>query len=296
MFNVTNVTNVTKVTQSRHRLGIPLQRAVRTAERSSWVVQLTGQLGLTGPGRVIDSRRLYGRQGRLTLAMLVLERHRPVSRYELTDVLWPNGPPRTWDPALRGVISKVRRFVSTAGLPCTLSAGGDGTYRFQMAPPVGVDIESGQANLEAGKRALGHDNPVRAVALACEAREVATQPFLPDVQGDWVSGVRERLKETLLWTHCLLGEAYARLGRHGLAARSAESAIALEPFREVSHRLLIWIHTRAGNRAEAVRAYHRCRALLLDELGVEPAVETTALHLAVLRHEPLPAPDDRMSR
>jgi SARP family transcriptional regulator, regulator of embCAB operon len=38
-----------------------------------------------------------------------------------------------------------------------------------------------------------------------------------------------------------------------------------------------------GNRAEAVRVYHRCRHLLREQLGVEPSPQTQDLFLKVLR-------------
>ena len=44
-------------------------------------------------------------------------------------------------------------------------------------------------------------------------------------------------------------------------------------------------HATAGNPAEALRVYDRFRRLLADELGVQPAVETAALHRMLLRNE-----------
>jgi hypothetical protein len=68
-----------------------------------------------------------------------------------------------------------------------------------------------------------------------------------------------------------------------LAAQVAREAIALEPFRESSHQRLMRCEAALGNRAEAVRVYHRCREMLRDELGVEPSPETRAQFLKLLR-------------
>jgi DNA-binding SARP family transcriptional activator len=43
-------------------------------------------------------------------------------------------------------------------------------------------------------------------------------------------------------------------------------------------------HTVAGNRAEALRVYAKCRQLFRDELGSEPSTETTVF-LSILRSE-----------
>ena len=62
----------------------------------------------------------------------------------------------------------------------------------------------------------------------------------------------------------------------------AEEALRLEPFRESTYRTLMRANA-AGNRAEALRVYQRCRDLRAEELGVDPSRETEGLYLGVLR-------------
>jgi SARP family transcriptional regulator, regulator of embCAB operon len=42
-------------------------------------------------------------------------------------------------------------------------------------------------------------------------------------------------------------------------------------------------HFTTGNRAEALRAYERCRVLLAEELGVGPSPATEEVYLKILR-------------
>jgi hypothetical protein len=49
-------------------------------------------------------------------------------------------------------------------------------------------------------------------------------------------------------------------------------------------------HAAAGNHAEALRVYERCRRFLADELGAYPSPETDALNRRLLAERP-PAPD-----
>jgi DNA-binding SARP family transcriptional activator len=219
--------------------------------------------------------------------MLVLERHRPVPRAELAELLWPDGLIRTWEPAVRCVVSKVRGFLITCGLADTISHGDDGTYQLLLPDGVEVDVESADSAVAAARRELDDGHPRRASELAEQARGIAAMPFFPDAHGEWVDGMRDRMQEMLLWSHCVLGEAYTRDGRHELALQALGRAIELAPFREPTYRLLMRAHMAAGSRAEAVRAYHRCRGFLADELGLEPAADTTTLYLALLRDEPV---------
>ena len=52
----------------------------------------------------------------------------------------------------------------------------------------------------------------------------------------------------------------------------------LEPTSEWAHRHVIAALAERGDRASAIRAYHRCVELLANELAVEPAAETHALY------------------
>jgi hypothetical protein len=68
-----------------------------------------------------------------------------------------------------------------------------------------------------------------------------------------------------------------------LATRDAELVLELEPFRETAYRLLMRAHVGAGNPAEALRVYERCRGLIQEELGVSPSPETEAVYLGIIR-------------
>lgn len=249
-------------------------------------IQLAGRVTVASAHTVVDERLLCGRQARLIFALLVIERDRAVHRDELAEALWPHELPRTWDAALRGVVSKVRAFVTVAGLSDNAApSGGCGSYQLHLPPDVMVDVEFARSAVESAEQALREGYPARAIALAEQARAIAVRPFLPDAKGRWVDGVRDRLREVLLWALCVLSDGYAQRGRYQLAVRTAEDAIELEPFRERMHQLLMQVHVAAGNPAEALRAYDRCRRILAEELGVYPAAETAALHLALLRNE-----------
>lgn len=43
------------------------------------------------------------------------------------------------------------------------------------------------------------------------------------------------------------------------------------------------LHSRAGNRAEALRVFGRCRELLREELGTSPSPQTEAVYLEILK-------------
>src|SRR5919202_919224 len=79
-------------------------------------VSLGGRMGIDVDGRPVDVSAL-GRLGQLFCAYLVCERHRPVTRDELAELLWGHDElPRSWDQMLRAHTSRARAVLAAAGL------------------------------------------------------------------------------------------------------------------------------------------------------------------------------------
>jgi len=257
------------------------------------VVMAGGFAVSAGPAR-LDGEAL-GRLGRLALAYLVAERHRAVPRDELAEVLWDGQPPRTWPTALRVAVSRVRAALAGAGLPAGLVATAPGGYR--LRPPAGaaveVDLEGAAAAVDGAEAELAAGHPPRAAELAAAALAVAGQPFLGGEGGRWAERRQGELRALRL--RALLASADAALGtgNPGAALAAAEEAVAQEPFREAAHERVLAAHGAAGNRAEALRAYERCRRLLADELGVPPSAPVQALYERLLLDDGPSAPAGR---
>ena len=92
-------------------------------------VFLTGRVAVETDGAVIDEAQLGGRQGRLLFAYLVAERSRPVPRDELSDAIWGESPPATWEKALTVIASKLRGLVADDGITLTAAFG---CYRLDL--------------------------------------------------------------------------------------------------------------------------------------------------------------------
>jgi WD40 repeat protein/DNA-binding SARP family transcriptional activator len=254
-------------------------------------ISLAGRINVTVDDSYVDERALPGGQARLVLALLVCERDRPVTREELADNLWPTQRPKTWEAALRGLVARVRRLLATAGLgPGALPQASAGTYRLHLAEDVVVDLEQAAADVERAEQALSAHEPAVACDLAAQARAVLTRSLLPGVESPWADSKRRELSQLLL--RALESQAEARLDSGDLqyAAMAAEEAVALDPFRESSHRLLMRAQAAGGNVAEALVAFETCRQTLMEELGVDPSPETQALHMDLLHRQTAPSP------
>ena len=251
-------------------------------------VTLAGRVGIEVDDGEVPAAGL-GRPGRLALAYLTCERHRAVPRDELADVLWGDERPQSWDQMLRGLALKLRGVLSAAGLdPTEALSTAAGAFRLHLPPDAVVDVEEAAAALASADASLAAGYPGPARVQASAALAVTSRQFAPTLTGAWV----ERRQADLAELHLRALEAQARAavgeGDWAGAIAASEEAIAREPFRESAYLVLMDAHAGAGNRGEALRAYSRCREVLVEELGVDPSPPTEAAYLRLLGDEPAP--------
>jgi YVTN family beta-propeller protein len=250
-------------------------------------ISLVGGVAVQGDGVVLGEDRFPGRQGRLLFAYLVLEQARPVPRDELAEVLWGEDPPATWDKALTVLASKLRALLTELGSGGAITlTGAFGCYRLGLPEGTWVDVLAAASAAQEAERALAADDLERAKAAAMRSASLAREPFLPGEEGSWVAERRRELADVRSRALGCLADASLGLGDASAAARWAEEAIALEPFRETGYRRLMEAHSAAGNRAEALRVYERCRRLLAEELGAYPSPETETIYRRLLQASP----------
>ena len=247
---------------------------------------LAGRLTLEVAGKVaFDEGGMRGRQTRLAFAYLACHRERPVAREELAEALWPEEMPAAWESGLNALVSRLRTLIAhplpaTAGMGLRRTADG---YRLLTPGTVWVDLDSATRSLDEAETA-GRAGRLRdAFGPAVVASSIARRPFLAGCSGPWVDGVRDRLERQLLRALDCLARVWVATGEPGLAVEASSEAVAIDPFRESSHLLLMQAHVAAGNPAEALRAYAALRDLLARELGAEPAPELQQLYRRLVR-------------
>jgi len=236
---------------------------------------------------VIDEGRFPGRQGRLLFAYLVAEQGRAVPRDELAEALWGDAPPATWDKALTVLVSKLRALLSDGGVDGTGAlTGAFGCYRLELPAGSWVDIVEAARAADEAETALSAGGPDQANTAAALAETLVRQPFLPGDDGAWVEEKRREIADVRVRALSVLAETSLSSGDAREAVKWSTEIVALEPFRESGYRQLMQAHVAAGNRAEALRVYERCRRLFAEELGAYPSPETESVYRSLLEAPP----------
>lgn len=189
-----------------------------------------------------------------------------------------------WDTALKSLISRLRQFLRRLGeghaAPSISSQFG--CYQLQLRPDTWIDLEAARNSMDQAEGIIRSGDIRSAWGPTNVALAIARRPFLLGEDGEWVTMKRRELKDLLLRSLDCYVEICLCTGQGSLAVEMAVQAVSLEPFRETGYQRLMSAHAAAGNRAEAVRVYGRCRELLSEELGVDPSPETEALYLELL--------------
>ena len=94
---------------------------------------------------------------------------------------------------------------------------------------------------------------------------------------EWAFAERERIREQVMEGLEQLVKDATRWEDWANGIDYANRLLSMEPWRESAHRQLITLHMQAGRRDAAIEQFERCKAILNEELGVEPSAATLAL-------------------
>jgi DNA-binding SARP family transcriptional activator/ketosteroid isomerase-like protein len=245
-------------------------------------LRLCGGIEVAVDGELLPESAVGGRQVRLVLAYLVCERDRAVRREELAELLWPEQVPDSWTVSLSAVISRLRRLFTDAGFdgPSVVASTG-GAYQLHLPEDTSVDVEDLAAAVDEAEDAAAHGDTAAAVHAATRAETVAARGFLTD-ECEWVDRRRAAIRDLRARAAIAQSTAHLRAGSAARAIDAARRAVDIDPSREAAHRELMVALAAAGERAEALRVWERCRITLVEELGVDPSPATEAVYLSLL--------------
>lgn len=269
-----------------------------------------GVLGTTTAADATDAVPLGGPKQRALLGALALHLGRAVPVDTLIDLVWDGAPPPGAAGTLQGYVAGLRRALE----PDRTTRGG--TLLVTENPGYALRVDPTDLDATVFERAVTDAHTATApLATALLAEHPSRPPVdqeallerhasLAEVIGLWratpyadlgdasvVVAERARLEELRLLAledRAVLG---LLLGRHAPLSAELDALTRHHPLRERLWALRALALAGSGRQAEALAALAEVRALLDDELGLEPGAELRAVQAQVLRQEaPGPAP------
>ncbi|MEV0230726.1 AfsR/SARP family transcriptional regulator [Nonomuraea sp. NPDC050786] len=227
---------------------------------------------------------------RQILALLLSRANHVVTFEAMMEELWDADRPKTALTTAQTYVYQLRkaicREVSPEVMPLTRPSG----YLLPLGPEQRFDVQVFQDLAGEGRRLLlegAYEQASRQLSRALDLW--AGEPMADVPCGPLLTAYAVHLEEQRLHALELRIEADLRLGRHRELIGELKSLVTVHPHHEWFHGRLISALTRSGRRSEALQAYRTVRAILSDDLGLDPSQELQELQQAVLTTGSTPA-------
>jgi SARP family transcriptional regulator, regulator of embCAB operon len=225
---------------------------------------------------------------RAVLAMLVINRNRPVGVESLMTAAWEQWPPPGARASLHSYVSNLRRLLDGVGF--------DGRMVLASAPP-GYRLNISDDDCDIGRFIIEKTAGVQAAAAGRfeeAGRHLSAAlaqwrgPVLEDLRDfEFVGAFATALVEDKVLAHTARAEAEIACGRGYAVIGELESLIVEHPYREPLWAQLITAYYLAERQSDSLDAYQRLKSTLADDLGIDPGPTIRALHERILRQERL---------
>ncbi|MEV0752721.1 BTAD domain-containing putative transcriptional regulator [Streptosporangium sp. NPDC050280] len=247
--------------------------------------QVLGPLQVTHAGQEVFVGAAY--KPRLVLAVLLARgAGQTVSVDQLVTTVWNDSPPAS---ARRNIQLYVHRLRSVLGNDRIIRQPGG----YTIVTGDGLDSTRFRRLAAEGSRTLDAD-PARAGRILRDAIDLWRGPAFAEF-GDCepISEEAAQLEQLRLVTHERWAEAELALGRHGELIGELTRLALAHPYHEGLRAHLMVALNRSGRQAEALEVFQQTRALLHEQLGVEPGPALQRLHQDILRGDDRPPAPER---
>jgi DNA-binding SARP family transcriptional activator/DNA-binding CsgD family transcriptional regulator/tetratricopeptide (TPR) repeat protein len=245
------------------------------------------EFGVLGPVEVrVDGRPVHAGHARqrAVLAVLLLDAGRAVPLDVLIDRVWGEEPPRSVRNVVYGYVSRLKTLIAGAQDPEVTLSRRPGGYELQTGPDQ-VDVCRFRGLIADAATAARDDE--RAGVLLGEAAELWRGTALAGLDSPWLNGQRARLELEQVAAAGDLRDIRLRRGEHAALAGELTAQAAVSPADERLIGQLMLALYRSGRQAEALSWFEQTRQHLAGELGTDPGPELRALHMHILRADPV---------
>jgi predicted ATPase/DNA-binding SARP family transcriptional activator len=241
--------------------------------------RILGSLEAFEGGRRLE---LGASKQRQLLASLLVRVNEIVSLDRLIEDLWAGEPPATAAKGVQVHLSRLRKALGREDVIVT-RGGGYGL----IAATEEVDASRfeqlstrGRARLMSGD-IQGAADDLRASLELWRGPALAEFVYEPFAQAEI-----NRLEELRLVALEDRIAAELELGQSAVLVSELEALVEEHPLRERFRGQLMLALYRAGRQAEALDHYQRSRAILVEELGIEPSADLKSLEKRILSQDP----------
>ncbi|MVU81714.1 FHA domain-containing protein [Nocardia sp. ET3-3] len=253
--------------------------------------EVRAQVGVLGPVQLTIGgveQQLGGPKQRAVLAYLTINANRPVSVESLASAVWEDNPPPDVRVSLHAIVSNLRKPLRDGGIDARNMLQHMGTGYRIVVEDAACDVFRFRARRENGLRALAAGRFAAATEVLSDALAQWRGPVLSDLRGlGFADAYAVALDDERIGVIEARAEADIAQGRAENVVSELNLLVRDHPLRESLWEQLITALYMTGRQSDALEAARRLRAILADELGIDPGHRIRELESRILRQDPL---------
>lgn len=219
---------------------------------------------------------------------LLLHRDQPHAREVLAGVLWGESSTAQSKKSLRQTLWQLQAGLGSASIPAPERLLLIDSEWIQVNPH--ADLWFDVAEFEQAFRLLQHQPGNQLDQTLIDRLRTAVDLYQADLlEGwyqDWCVYERERFQNMYLTMLDRLMIVCEQHQQYDAGLDYGARILRCDRAHERTHRRLMSLYYRSGDRAAALRQYQRCRSVLQEELGVEPSRTTSLLYSQIQADNP----------
>jgi DNA-binding SARP family transcriptional activator/predicted ATPase len=235
-----------------------------TTENNLFAFKLLGKPHITLGGQTVSGFISAKAQGLLIYLAVTGKAH---TRSALANLFWDDMPDAQAAKNLRNALSNLRALAGPHILITRDEVALDASLPFSL------DVDD-------FTHAITNDANTLQRAVELYQGDFLAGFYVKNALGfeEWALGRQATLKNMALQALHTLVTRHLEREEYAAGINYANRLLAIGPWHEETHRNLMKLLSRSGQRSAALAQYQICRQTLKTELGVEPLAETVALH------------------
>ena len=221
------------------------------------------------------------------LAYLALHRNAPQDRSHLAFLLWPDSTEARAHSSLRKLLHQLRQAVPD--IDHFLHSDRQSLYwQPQEVVSWTLDVQDFEQALAKAEQAEKRHDTIAVRQALEQAIGLYRGDLLPSCYDEWILPERDRFHQLFLSTAERLIALLEEEHDYEAAIPVAQQLLRQDPLHEATCRQLMRLYALRGDRAAALRVYHRFARFLDREMGTEPGEITREVYESLLQSDTAP--------
>ncbi|MBF0242590.1 MAG: hypothetical protein HQK64_08955 [Desulfamplus sp.] len=222
-----------------------------------------------------------GNKPKLLLKSIICHNTREVSKDIIIDDIWPDAPMKSGEKSFKINLHRLRKVLEPdvnkqVGYSYITMEAGRVSLDSEL---VTVDIDTFINLAKQGYESLARDEVLLALSFFERAAECYMGDFLAEESyEEWIDLKRDSLKRYYIEMLMVMARVYEEQEQPFQAVEYLKKAIQADPLHEEAYQNLMIVYADAGMVKAATALYERWRQIAINELGVEPDLETQNIY------------------